>query len=101
MQVYLQRVPQLVGRTFGELAFYLPMATVYGIMQFSRRRCYLLPPPDTVIQERDELVMIRAVDLREDQVQPLPEPVQVANGACPRLLLRVTQPRPRMANKRW
>lgn len=50
LQVYLQRVPQLVGRTFGELAFYLPMATVYGIMQFSSRRCCLLPPPDTVIQ---------------------------------------------------
>ena len=26
-------------------------------------------------------MMIRAVDLREDQVQPLLEPVQVANGA--------------------
>ena len=83
VQVYLQRVPQLVGRTFGELAFYLPMATVYGIMQFASRRCFLNPPLDTVIQERDELILIRAVDLREEQVQPLLEPVQVANGAAP------------------
>ena len=49
-QVYLQRVPQLVGRTFGELAFHLPMATVYGVMQFATRRCCLNPPLDTLIQ---------------------------------------------------
>jgi hypothetical protein len=48
--VYLQRVPQLVGRTFGTLAFHLPMATVYGIVQFASRRCLLLPPLDTVLQ---------------------------------------------------
>ena len=51
-QVYLQRVPQLSGRTFSELAFYLPMATVYGIVQFASRRCLLLPPLDTVLQVR-------------------------------------------------
>ena len=49
-QVYLQRVPQLVGKRFGEIAFHLPMATVYGIVQFATRRCLLLPPLDTVLQ---------------------------------------------------
>jgi len=79
-------MPELVGRTFGELAFYLPNATVYGLVQYTTRRCVLNPPPDTVVRDFDEVILIRATELREDQVQPLPEPVHVDAGATPQLL---------------
>lgn len=80
-QVYLQRLPQLVGKTFGELQFYLPWATVYGLVQYATRRCVLNPPPDTRVETLDELIVIRATDLREHEVLPLPEPVHVDPGA--------------------
>ncbi|CAL8468748.1 g8288 [Coccomyxa elongata] len=79
-QVYLQRLPQLVGKTFGELQFYLPWATVYGLVQYATRRCVLNPPPDTRVENLDELIVIRATDLREHDVVPLAEPVRVDPG---------------------
>ncbi|BDA43260.1 probable ion channel POLLUX at N-terminal half [Coccomyxa sp. Obi] len=79
-QVYLQRLPELVGKTFGELQFYLPWATVYGLVQYATRRCVLNPPADTRVENLDELILIRATDLREHEIVPLPEPVRVDPG---------------------
>ena len=39
--------------------------------------------PPCLLQEKDELIMIRATDLREEEMQPLPEPVAVEPGAAP------------------
>jgi hypothetical protein len=33
------------------------------------------------LQEKDELILVRATDLREEEMQPLPAPVDVENGA--------------------
>ena len=99
-QVYLQRLPQLVGKTFGELQFHLPWATVYGLVQYATRRCVLNPPPDTRVENLDELIVIRATDLREHEIVPLAEPVHVDPGAftchapC-HVILRGRQSRPR------
>ncbi len=81
--MYLQRLPQLVGKTFGELQFYLPRATVYGLVQHATRRCVLNPPPGTSVADLDEIILIRSTDLREDQVLPLPQPVAVDPGVPP------------------
>lgn len=70
-----------MGKTFGELQFYLPWATVYGLVQYATRRCVLNPPPDTRVENLDELIVIRATDLREHEVVPLAEPVRVDPGA--------------------
>ena len=79
-QVYLQRIPALAGKTFGELVFYLPQATAYGLVQSRSRRCLLNPPADTVIDQLDEIVMIRATDLSTAEMQPLDEPAEVDLG---------------------
>lgn len=83
VQVYLQRMPELAGRTFGELIFHLPQATAYGLVQSRSRRCLLNPPAETVIDKRDEIVMIRSTDLSKADLQPLAEPVYVDMGAPP------------------
>lgn len=36
LQGYLERCPQLAGRTFGEAAFYFPDATIFSLVQHSR-----------------------------------------------------------------
>lgn len=36
MQVYLERFPQLVGRTFGSIAFQLPDGIPFGIVNHFR-----------------------------------------------------------------
>jgi len=80
VQVYLQRMPALAGKTFGELVFHLPQATAYGLVQTRSRRCLLNPPAETVIDKLDEIVMIRATDLSEAELQPLSEPADVDIG---------------------
>ncbi len=35
-QGYLEKCPQLAGRTFGEAAFYFPDATIFALVQASR-----------------------------------------------------------------
>ena len=81
VQVYLQRMPELAGRTFGELIFHLPQATAYGLVQFRSRRCLLNPPAETVLDKLDEVVMIRSTDLSKAEMQPLAEPAYVDMGA--------------------
>lgn len=81
VQVYLQRMPVLAGKTFGELVFHLPQATAYGLVQFKSRRCLLNPPAETVIDKLDEIVMIRSTDLSKAEMQPLAEPAHVDMGA--------------------
>ena len=83
VQVYLQRMPELAGKTFGELICHLPQATAYGLVQSRSRRCLLNPPAETVIDKRDEIVMIRSTDLSKADIQPLAEPVRVDMGASP------------------
>ena len=80
VQVYLQRMPELAGKTFGELVFHLPQATAYGLVQSRSRRCLLNPPAETVIDKRDEIVMIRSTDLSKADMQPLAEPTHVDMG---------------------
>ena len=82
-QVYLQRMPSMAGKTFGELVFHLPQATAYGLVQSRSRRCLLNPPAETPIDALDEIVMIRATDLSEADMLPLPEPVPMDLGARP------------------
>ena len=81
LQVYLQRMPELAGKTFGELVFHLPQATAYGLVQSRSRRCLLNPPAETLIDKRDEIVMIRSTDLSKADMQPLAEPTFVDMGA--------------------
>ena len=81
VQVYLQRMPALAGKSYGELMFHLPQATAYGLVQSRSRRCLLNPPAETIIDKLDEIVMIRATDLSEAEMQPLAEPVNVDMGA--------------------
>ena len=81
LQVYLQRMPELAGKTFGELVFHLPQATAYGLVQSRSRRCLLNPPAETLIDKRDEIVMIRSTDLSKADMQPLAEPTYVDMGA--------------------
>ena len=83
LQVYLQRMPELAGKTFGELICHLPQATAYGLVQSRSRRCLLNPPAETVIDRRDEIVVIRSTDLSKADIQPLAEPVHVDMGASP------------------
>lgn len=89
LQVYLQRMPELAGKTFGELVLHLPQATAYGLVQSRSRRCLLNPPADTLIDRLDEIVMIRATDLSEAEMQPLAEPADMDIG-MPALLLICT-----------
>ncbi len=88
VQVYLQRMPALAGKTFGELVFHLPQATAYGLVQTRSRRCLLNPPAETVIDKLDEIVMIRATDLSEADLQPLSEPADVDIGEPPAVAMR-------------
>ena len=76
-------MPSMAGKTFGKLAFHLPQATAYGLVQSRSRRCLLNPPAETLIDPRDEIVMIRATDLSEADMLPLPEPVPMDLGARP------------------
>ncbi len=43
-QGYLERCPQLAGHTFGEAAFYFPDATIFALVQASRRAPPHAPP---------------------------------------------------------
>lgn len=59
-EMYIERVPELVGKTFGEAMSCLENATLIGLSSKAGGR--LNPPMDTVITEEDGLVMIERDD---------------------------------------
>ena len=51
LQGYLERCPQLAGRTFGEAAFYFPDATPIALVQ-ANRCCLMAAVTDGRCQEK-------------------------------------------------
>ena len=79
-QVHLQPMPQLAGKSFGELAGFFPDAVVFGILQHSPQQCCINPPHSMVLQPRDEVIFIRPTHLTGPLFQPLTHPVEMDAG---------------------
>ena len=79
-QVHLQPMPQLSGKTFGELAGYFPDAVVFGILQQAPQQCCINPPRSMVLQPEDEVIFVRPTSLTGDRFQPLHQPVHLDTG---------------------
>ena len=73
-------MPQLAGKTFGELAGYFPDAVVFGILQQASQHCCINPPRSMVLQLDDEIIFIRPTNLTGPSFTPLHHPVHLDTG---------------------
>ena len=84
MQAYLHTFPELAGTPFGQLQFYFPDATIYGVIRKQPRRCILNPSHSLPLAADDEIITIRPTALSRADFQPLREPVAVSLGTLPK-----------------
>lgn len=76
-QVYLERFPQFVGRTFGSITFQLPDGIPFGIVNHFSGQCHINPLVGTFINEGDEIVMLRPTSFKPGDYQPAEQPVDM------------------------
>ena len=81
VQAYLHTFPELAGTPCGDLQFYFPDATIYGLICKNPRRCILNPPHHQRLRPEDEIIAIRPTALASSDFQPLATPVSVGIGA--------------------
>ena len=70
----------LQGRKFGELAYYFPNGSVFGLVNSARNRCLINPISETEVEEGDQLIMMRPTSIASKGYRPLTNPVKVDIG---------------------
>ncbi|KAK9908516.1 hypothetical protein WJX75_009020 [Coccomyxa subellipsoidea] len=79
-QVFLEKLPPLVGVPFGDLALRFADGTVLGLLNRRSGKCDIAPPADTLVGPHDDLVMMRPTGLAPGMYQPLAAPLAVSIG---------------------
>jgi len=76
-QTYMEPLPQFVGRTFGSIAFQLPDAIPYGIVNPFSGMCKINPAPGVFVNEGDQIVMLRPTSYAKNKYKPAAAAVQL------------------------
>ena len=64
------------GRTFEELPFWFPDGIVFGLVNHDSRKVKMNPPPSTVVEEGDEILIVRPTSLPDGPYGPARAPAE-------------------------
>ncbi|KAK9801967.1 hypothetical protein WJX73_003033 [Symbiochloris irregularis] len=69
-QAFLEECPHLAGNTVADLPFYFPDGIVFGLVDHSRGRVRMNPPPTDVMEPGDAVLVIRPTSYKTGTYRP-------------------------------
>ncbi|KAL4421222.1 hypothetical protein ABPG75_010513 [Micractinium tetrahymenae] len=77
---FIDRLPEVEGRAFGELFRYFPDAIVVGLQNLGQGYCQLNPPPEQRVAPGDDVITLRPGKHGAGPYHALAEPIAVGPG---------------------